>query len=147
MSQDPPEERLSPAAFGVADVAPWVEPDDDRLEFLRDDPEVDWTNVFVRRGARDHLAGKARADNPYKREDPRSVFADDVVGWREGWMASASYHGHFNRPAWRAFEQDLRRWLAVQALIDQGGFAARGEPDPANPFPKPPADLDRPRRP
>jgi ribosome modulation factor len=146
MSQDPPEERLSPAAFGVPEVAAWGEPGDDRLEFLRDDPEVDAANVFVRQGARDHLAGKARADNPYKRPDPRSAFAPDVNGWREGWMASASFHGHFNRPAWRAYQQRLTRWVTIQGLIDLGHYAKRGEPDPANPFPRPPADLDRPRR-
>lgn len=143
MGEERIPQRLSPADFGVPPDDEWVEPADDLVDFLKDDPEVDWTNMWVRRGARDEMAGRPRDQNPYASKDAPSLTRDDWRGWRDGWMASGNFHGRFDRPAFRAWQARGREWLHIQHMIDFGIYRKRGEGEPLNPFPEAPDFIIR----
>lgn len=139
-------QRLTPAAFDAPADDAWIEPDDDLVDFLRDDPEVDWTNKWVRRGARDEMAGAPQDANPYARPGMRNSTLKDYCGWRDGWMASGHYHGYFNRTAFKAWRAQMNRYLTTQALTHWGHFEEVGEPTPANVEPVFPRDEIYPRQ-
>ncbi|MCA0357358.1 MAG: hypothetical protein LCH78_10905 [Proteobacteria bacterium] len=122
--------RFTPADFGAPPDDAWIEPDDDLVDFLRDDPEVDWTNKWVRRGARDEMAGLPQDANPYARPGMRNSTLKDFCGWRDGWMASGHYHGYFNRTAYKAWREQMNRFLTTQFLPPLGHFADIGEQTP-----------------
>lgn len=135
------KKRLTPADFGALPDDDWVEPEDDLVEFLHDDPEVDWTNKWVRRGARDEIAGRSHQQNPYSGEYPPNITRADWRGWRDGWISSANFHGRMNRPAYREWQDRMREYMRIQGLIDFGVFRKRGEPDPPNPYPAMPENM------
>lgn len=93
----------------------WIEPADDRVDFLAADPEVDSTNPWVRRGARDEMDGRRRTENPYER-GRRSNLHADWRGWLEGWMASGGHHGRFDRDAHLKWKAEMDDYMTKQAV-------------------------------